>query len=102
MLRDQADITLDNTIVENADWQEQDKDTIYRFRMHFLLVTLLPTLLVTLLPTLLVTLLPTDLMVIICRKGKRLFCVIAGKLIVVGKYCLIWEYLINQRTSNSM
>lgn len=86
MLRDQADITLDNTIVENADWQEQDKDTIYRFRMHFLLVTLLPT----------------DLMVIICRKGKRLFCVIAGKLIVVGKYCLIWEYLINQRTSNSM
>ena len=86
MLRDQADITLDNTIVENADWQEQDKDTIYRFRMHFLLVTLLPT----------------DLMVIICRKGKRQFCVIAEKLIVVGKYCLIWEYLINQRTSNSM
>ncbi|WP_075966956.1 RNA-binding domain-containing protein [Parabacteroides massiliensis] len=35
MLRDQADITLDNTIVENVDWQELDKDTIYRFRMRF-------------------------------------------------------------------
>ena len=35
MLRDQADITLDSTIIENVDWQELDKDTIYRFRMRF-------------------------------------------------------------------
>lgn len=35
MLRDQSDVTTDATIVENVDWQELDKDTIYRFRMRF-------------------------------------------------------------------
>ena len=35
MLRDQSDITSDSMVVEEIDWQELDKDTIYRFRMRF-------------------------------------------------------------------
>lgn len=35
MLRDQSDTTSDCTIAEDVDWQELDKDSIYRFRTRF-------------------------------------------------------------------